>query len=36
MKRSEFALNEAKERGKNKYYAYEEHDYKIFKHRKEL
>ena len=36
MKRSEFALNEAKERGRNKYYIYKEQDYKIFKYKKEL
>lgn len=36
MKRSEFALNEAKERGKNKYYVYTKKDYAVFKHKREL
>ncbi len=36
MKLSEFALNEAKNRGKNKYYVYDREDYKEFLHKKEL
>jgi len=36
MKLSEFALNEAKNRGKNKYYIYDNEDYKAFLHKKEL
>lgn len=36
MKLSEFALNEAKNRGKNKCYIYEQKDYKAFLHKKEL
>ncbi len=36
MKLSEFALNEAKDRGKNKYYVYDKEDYKGFLHKKEL
>lgn len=36
MKLSEFALNEAKERGKNKCYIYEKADYNAFQHKKEL
>lgn len=36
MKLSEFALNEAKIRGKNKYYLYNTEDYLAFLHKKEL
>ena len=36
MKRSEFALNEAKNRGKNKYYVYTKQDYDGFKQKREL
>lgn len=36
MKLSEFALNEAKNRGKNKYYLYNAEDYLAFLHQKEL
>lgn len=36
MKLSEFALNEAKNRGKNKYYLYNTEDYLAFLHKKEL
>ena len=36
MKLSEFSLNEAKERGKNKYYLYTRADYQAFKHKKKL
>lgn len=36
MKLSEFALNEAKERGKNRYYVYEKSDYESFLQKKEL
>lgn len=36
MKLSEFALNEAKNRGKNQYYVFDSQDYKIFLHRREL
>ena len=36
MKLSEFSLNEAKERGKNKYYLYTREDYHAFTRRKEL
>ena len=36
MKLSEFALNEAKERGKNRYYLYVKDDYKEFLKKKEL
>lgn len=36
MKLSEFSLNEAKERGKNRYYLYARTDYQAFTHRKKL
>ncbi len=36
MKLSEFSLNEAKERGKNKYYTYKRADYHDFTYQKEL
>lgn len=36
MKLSEFALNEAKDRGKNKCYIYQKTDYKAFQRKKEL
>ena len=36
MKLSEFAMNEAKNTGKNKYYVYEREDYHAFLHKKEL
>ncbi len=36
MKRTEFSLNEAKNRGKNKYYVYTEKDFEVFKHKKQL
>lgn len=36
MKLSEFALNEAKDRGKNKCYIYQKTDYNAFQHKKEL
>ncbi len=36
MKLSEFALSEAKNRGRNKYYCYEAEDYQAFLHKKEL
>jgi len=36
MKLSEFALSEAKDRGKNKCYIYEKEDYKAFQRKKEL
>ncbi len=36
MKLSEFSLNEAKDRGKNKYYIYSRTDYHVFTHKKEL
>lgn len=36
MKLAEFALNEAKNRGKNKCYIYDHEDYKAFLHKKEL
>ncbi len=36
MKLSEFALNEAKERGRNRYYVYEKADYHAFLEKKEL
>lgn len=36
MKLSEFALNEAKNRGKNQCYVYNSEDYKAFLHKKEL
>ena len=36
MKLSEFSLNEAKDRGKNKYYLYTRADYQAFKHKKQL
>lgn len=36
MKLSEFALNEAKDRGKNKYYVYDKPDYKAFLRKKDL
>ena len=36
MKLSEFALNEAKERGKNRYYVYANEDYELFIQKKEL
>lgn len=36
MKLSEFALNEAKNRGKNKCYIYQKTDYKAFQRKKEL
>lgn len=36
MKLSEFALNEAKNTGKNKYYIYNSEDYKAFLHKKDL
>lgn len=36
MKLSEFAMNEAKNTGKNKYYIYAKEDYQAFLHKKEL
>ncbi len=36
MKLSEFALNEAKERGKNQHYVYEKVDYQMFLHKRKL
>lgn len=36
MKLSEFALNEAKNRGKNQYYIYELSDYRVFQYRRRL
>jgi len=36
MKLSEFSLNEAKDRGKNKYYLYTRADYHVFTHKKAL
>lgn len=36
MKLSEFALNEAKIRGKNKYYLYNTEDYQVFLYKREL
>ncbi len=36
MKLSEFALSEAKDRGKNKCYVYQKNDYKAFQRKKEL
>lgn len=36
MKLSEFALNEAKERGKNQHYIYEKEDYKAFLYKRTL
>lgn len=36
MKLSEFSLNEAKERGKNKYYIYTRADYQVFTRKKKL
>lgn len=36
MKLSEFALNEAKNRGRNKCYIYDKEDYRAFLHKKEL